>query len=476
MFLRLKNRFRPIAHDSYYKLFDNYTNSEYLLDREQYNLLLSLDGSRTFKQLLNEFEKTDRPVVKSFHRELSEIQAIEHLPIIKKRVFPDNYPSPYLESVLWDITSRCNIGCMHCYVSGSSNESEGKDLSLEEVYTTVDEMSSMNIKEVSLTGGEPLMRKDLSKIISYILKSNVRLGALFTNGISVQDDFIEFLIDSIPYPSKFCIRISLDGMTPESNAVIRGNKSDPNNFFYKTINTIKRLAVEGFFISIGTSVHRFNVKEIPEMYSFVKSLGANKWRLAVPKPMGRFQQTQKNIGAEWTEVLRSYYLLIDRHLKEIRIKNNEVVAPLLVGIEQIFSTEITVQTVNKFRKNDLVCFYHKNHCSVKSNGDVIPCGYFDKIIAGNVSREGLKDAWENQTMQRVKNLPVFEITECRDCKLLDFCGTGCRAVAEKINGSIYEKDPYACHQTPFFKETVIQLLKNHGFAIKMSQKCLEFSD
>jgi radical SAM protein with 4Fe4S-binding SPASM domain len=476
MFLRLKDRFRPIAHDNYYKLFDNYTASEYLLNSEQYNLLLNIDGTKTLEQLSNNFNKNNRLALKEFFEELNKIQALEKFPFINRRKFPNNLPRPYLESILWDITSFCNSTCKHCYVSDFSQESKGKDLSLREIYTVIDEMASMNVKEVALTGGEPLVRKDIKKIISAILHSNVRLSAIFTNGIAVTQEFIDFLRKIVPYQKdKFCIRISLDGMTPKSNAVIRGDKMNSVEVFRKMVKAIKEFVDAGFFVSVGTCVHRFNVKEILKMYSFMKALGVSRWRLAVPKPIGRFKQTQNNIMAEWTDILESYRQLIDEHLDEVEIKNNEIIAPIRIAIEQVFGTEIMVQTLNTFKEDDFVCFYHKNHCSLKANGDVISCGYFDDMIGGNIRNGGLKKAWENTAKQKIKSVRVSEVRGCRGCKFLKWCGTGCRAVARMTNESIYSKDPYACFQFPFFVKIVIPLLKKHGFTLRVSKKCSEFS-
>jgi|GEM_PF-1360597 len=477
IFLRLGDRFRPIAHDNYFKLLDNYTAAEYLLNKKQYKLILnSLDGTKTTDGILKEFNKSDRLGVQKCIKELEKIQAIENSSKSRKRFFVKDYPVPYLESVLWDITSLCNLGCAHCYVGEYLHQAKGNDLTTNEAYSLIREMASMNIQEVSLTGGEPLIRKDLKDIIYAIISNGVRLSAIFTNGILVNKDFVDFLERNIPYPrNKFCIRISLDGMTPESNAALRGNKDNSVWIFNKMTESIRRFADAGYFVSVGTCVHRFNVHEIPEMYSFVKDLGVSKWRLAVPKPVGNFLKNRDNIMADWKDILRAYRQLIDLHLREVKIIDDERISPLRIGIEDVFHTEFLTRTLNAFQRQDLVCFYHKNHCSIKANGDVVPCGYFDDIIAGNVRRGGLRSAWESKTMQKIKHIKVSEVKECRGCKLLHYCGTGCRAVAKQINGSILSKDPYACQQIPFFKRIVTHLMGKYKRKCEISEKCYEFS-
>lgn len=469
-FLRLKNQFRLIVHDKYFKLLDNYTASEYLLDKRQYEFILNLDGTKTLEEVLNKLK------AQRYINELQKIQAIENTLTPDKRYFADNYPTPYLESVLWDITSLCNLKCTHCYVSDYSNQAKGKDLTTDEAFSLIKEMVSMNIQEVSLTGGEPLMRKDLKEIISTIISNGIRLSAIFTNGIVVTQDFINFLKKNIPYSrNKFCIRISLDGVTPKSNAILRDGKENSAWIFSKTIEAIRKFVEAGYFVSVGTCVHRFNVHEIPEMYSFMKKLGVSKWRLAVPKPMGSFLKNRDSIMADWNDILEAYRKLIDLHLSEVKIIDDEQILPLRIGIENVFHTELLSRTLNAFQKQDLACFYHKNHCSIKANGAVVPCGYFDDIVTGNVRNNGLKKAWENKIMQEIKHIKVSEVKECRGCKFLHYCGTGCRAVAKQINGTLFSKDPYACQQAPFFKQIVMQMLKKYEFRPKISKRCYEFS-
>lgn len=474
MFLRLKKKFRPIAHERYFELYDSYNVEEYLLNEDQYQLILSLDGSKTEQEILRSYDEKSQPIVKEFLKKLGKLGALERLFSLQIRHFPKNLPTPYLDTVLWDITSLCNLECIHCYVSDYFSEAKGKDLSVDEVYQVIDEMVSMNVSDISLTGGEPLIRKDIRDIIKRVVDSGIRLASLFTNGIAVTQDFVDFLKSVVPNSNKLRISHSLDGMTPQSNAVLRGDKMDPTRLFKKMINSIRMFVEAGMSVSIGTGIHRFNVHDIPKMYSFVKDLGVRRWRLAIPKPIGRFQITQAKIGADWDSILNAYYQLINLHLKEVRATDGKVIAPIEIEIEQVFSTELLVKTMNTFQKNDTACFYHKNQCALKANGDILSCGYFDEIVVGNVRNDRLRQVWESHEMQKIKHLHVSDITECQGCSLLSQCGTGCRAVAKKIYGTITAKDPYACHQALFFKEEVLPLIEEHGFTLKMSERCSDF--
>lgn len=473
MFLKLKRNFKPIAHEDYYELVDNNTVNEYSLNEEQYQIILLLDGTKTEKQILAQYDQKSQPVVIKFFKKMKAIGALEDLISSDKRVILRNIVSPYLEAVLWDITSFCNLQCPHCYVSDYYCEQKGKDLSTKEIFQVIDEMDLMNVRDVSITGGEPLVRKDINKIITKISKSNIRFASLFTNGFAVTQKFVDFLAPQVG--QEFRVRHSLDGSSPESNACLRGKQINSYLLFEKMVNSIKMFVDAGIFVSVGTGIHCDNVHELVQMYSFMKDLGVAQWRLAIPKPMGRFKSNSKNLSAESKDIFKELEKLIDIHLSEVKIKQGKLIAPISIEIEQVFRTELLVKTMNTFCKNDIACFYHKNRCSIKANGDIIPCGYFDGVIAGNVKKDSLQKSWESSTMQDIKQLKVDAIEECRDCELLSLCGTGCRAMIFRETGLFTKKDTAACDRITFFKSVIIPLFNKHGFVLNLSNGCAEFS-
>ncbi|MBU2265218.1 radical SAM protein [Patescibacteria group bacterium] len=472
----MKKRFRLLARDGKFELFKNDTVEEFQLDSEQHEFLLRLDGTIDLSEIIKEYDLESRDAITDLLDELRALGALEELSESSQRIFPQKYPFPYLEAVLWDVTSLCNLKCAHCYVSGYSNGARGSDLTTEEALRVIDEMAEMNVRDVSLTGGEPFQRKDFRDIVSRIVDGNIRIASIFTNGVDVDRDMINFFVEQVKLPRRCRIRISLDGMTPESNSVLRGKSREVEAVFKKTLETIRNFVEAGFLVSIGTSIHKSNVRQLPEMYSFVKDLGIQEWRMAVPKPIGQYKDTEVLIGASWDEVLASYKRVIDAHLADCRMIGSGVEYPIKVDIEQTFRTELIEKVLNTFNPDDIVCFYHKSRCSVKANGDVTPCGYFDHVVTGNVRMaDGLRQAWESVTMQQIKQMRIRDISECRGCSLLHTCGTGCRAIASKINGNPCSKDPYACRTAPLLEEYIAVRLKEHGLHMIMSDGCMEYS-
>ena len=76
-------------------------------------------------------------------------------------------------SVAWQITSRCNLRCKHCYYIDKDYSS--KEITKERFKEILDELNELGIVEINLTGGEPFIRKDIFEIISYIKQKNIAL-------------------------------------------------------------------------------------------------------------------------------------------------------------------------------------------------------------------------------------------------------------------------------------------------------------
>lgn len=139
-----------------------------------------------------------------------------------------------VESAYFMLTKRCNLKCIHCSVSASSEE---KDiLSLEDITVILNNLEKLNPENIVFTGGEPLLISELEQvlILSKKLMPNTNL-ILSTNGTL----FNEGNIHLAKYFNK--IDISIDGVDEETCSEVRGN-----GIFNKVINNIRLLQSNGF--------------------------------------------------------------------------------------------------------------------------------------------------------------------------------------------------------------------------------------
>ncbi|HEU5312014.1 MAG TPA: radical SAM protein, partial [Candidatus Eisenbacteria bacterium] len=118
----------------------------------------------------------------------------------------------------------CNLACRHCFISCGPGNRSHQMMSRDEVGRYLDEAASLGVKDFYFTGGEPLLNKELPGILEDALR--IAPATVLTNATLIDDrraEELAALARGTPY--SFEVRISLDGLTPETNDPIRGEGS-----------------------------------------------------------------------------------------------------------------------------------------------------------------------------------------------------------------------------------------------------------
>ena len=132
---------------------------------------------------------------------------------VKEYKKADNY---YLKSIHWSVTGQCNLRCRHCYMSAP--DYKYKDLSTDECLNIIDQMEQANVASVSITGGEPFVRKDIWIILEYIRKKGIVITQIYTNGILVTEEVLNRL-EELDCSPQFIL--SFDGISGHDCRVSR---------------------------------------------------------------------------------------------------------------------------------------------------------------------------------------------------------------------------------------------------------------
>jgi len=172
----------------------------------------------------------------------------------------------------------CNLACTHCFVSCSPTNRTHDFLSLEAVRRALAEAVELGVKEYYFTGGEPFLNPEMEAILEAALEAGP--VTVLTNGLlldAARCRRLAALSDGSDY--SLDVRVSLDGMTPESNDAIRGDGT-----FERAMEGIRNLAREGLTpVLTVTEVHEENAS--PEgkerFFALLRELGLDKPRLKV---------------------------------------------------------------------------------------------------------------------------------------------------------------------------------------------------
>ncbi|MBQ2184558.1 MAG: radical SAM protein, partial [Lachnospiraceae bacterium] len=154
---------------------------------------------------------------------------------------------------------NCNQQCVHCYAAGQKNANE-EELSTDDWKKIIDKCRKEGIPQLTFTGGEPTMRKDLFELIDYAKWFVTRLN---TNGILLSEDYCSKLKE-----------VSLDSMQItfySSDAKIHNELVGSEKYEY-TVNGIKNALAAGISVSINTPLCTLN-RDYLKTLEFLHSLG-----------------------------------------------------------------------------------------------------------------------------------------------------------------------------------------------------------
>lgn len=168
-------------------------------------------------------------------------------------------------NAMLELTVRCNFRCVHCYNKGLNRN----ELTLNGWKSIISRLEQAECIEATLTGGEPLLRKDF-KDIYLELKRKGFLVNLFTNGILLDDEQIALFKD---YPPAF-IDISLYGSSAKIYEKITGQK----DAFRKVVRNLEKLKKSGLKFELKSMILKENQEDIENIAELARSFGV-KFRL-----------------------------------------------------------------------------------------------------------------------------------------------------------------------------------------------------
>jgi AdoMet-dependent heme synthase len=351
-----------------------------------------------------------------------------------------------LRIVAWELTRTCNLFCAHCR-SASTQGKFDDELSTEECLRLIDGIVETAKPVLILSGGEPLLRRDIFLIGSYAADKGLRV-AMGTNGTLITDE-IATKLRAVPISR---VAVSIDFPTAELQDKFRGKAGA----FEAAINGIKLLRQADIEVQINSTITRLNMNYLNELLSLALESGAVAFHpfMLVPTGRGKSLESVAMSPAEYEHTLNWVY---DRqkelgssiffkptdapHYQRIvkqRDKRNKIdVAPS--------RHEQTAKAKNKSMDSiTRGCLAGINFCFISHRGRVQGCGYLD-VSAGSVRQMRFKEIWQQSPLfSQLRDLSNIK-GKCGVCEYKNVCG-GCRARAYESTGDYLQEEPYCIYQ------------------------------
>jgi radical SAM protein with 4Fe4S-binding SPASM domain len=392
------------------------------VDETAQAVLKLCDGTHTYEDIIwilseqcgeppGDVEKTVATFVEYLKNE--GILTVCKNPSFIKPIYDYSRPS----SVNIEITYQCNEFCKFC--ASNAGVPMHNELDRKEIDALLDEIISSRITPVTITGGEPLLRKDLVLHMAKRVNTAGLKPNLLTNGTLIDLEVAHQLKEA---GIRF-VQVSLDGANPDTHDAIRRRKGG----FNQALRGIKALRDTGIEVSIGSVLTRENFDEMNALYNLGRELG-------VPVTSANVSPTGRGFD--------SALLLTPQQLCEHFCYTHET-----------DNGEVSMLVVPRER------------CSIGTSpvitpaGDVYPCMLtkYEPLKLGNIRESTLQEIWKNsELLQELYSLNVHEVEPCRTCKNRLFCGGGCRGHAFAYHRTIYANDPYRCPATTLIIKEILK--------------------
>ncbi|MBF0228031.1 MAG: 12,18-didecarboxysiroheme deacetylase [Desulfamplus sp.] len=346
--------------------------------------------------------------------------------------------------VVWNMTRRCNLRCVHCYAQ-SEDISYDNELNHEQSLSMIDDLAQFGVPVLLFSGGEPLVHPRLAEYAEYAVKKGMR-AVISTNGTLITKEKAKILKDiGLSY-----VGISLDGLE-ETHDKFRGVKGS----FQKALQGIRNCQEAGIKVGLRFTVNKRNVHEIPGIFDLLEEkeipracfyhLVYSGRGSAIANEDLSHHETRKALDL----IMARTRDLHDRNLpKEILTVDNHADGPYLY-LKLLNEDPIRAAEVLELLQMNEGNNSGRGFGCISWNGDVHPDQFWREKILGNVKERPFSEIWTdatNEFLMKLKDKKSYVKGRCATCKWLAVCGGNFRARAESIKGDPWDHDP-ACYLT-----------------------------
>ncbi len=348
------------------------------------------------------------------------------------------FERPYVIS--WNLTYRCNLACEHCYLDAGPKpkvESEAfadrSELSTEQCYGVIDEVASFAPEcLLILTGGEPLLRRDILEIVRYAAGKSLWV-VVGTNGVKITANLASIL----KAEGVRGLSLSLDALDEGRHDLFRRVRGAWRN----TVEGAKILAAAGLPFIVQTTVGRHNVSELSAIADYAHAeLGAKVWNLYFLVPTGRGGFVSDLSDREYDGVLAELRAIQGKFSGRMLV--NAKCAPHYVRI--LHGEDPESPFLRTYAGGAGGCPAGTHYLGIRPNGDVTPCPYLP-LFGGNLRDSSLRTIWDSSDLfVRIRDRTSLG-GRCGACEFNASCG-GCRARAYGMTTDVMAEDGLCTHQ------------------------------
>jgi len=346
--------------------------------------------------------------------------------------------------VVWNMTQRCNLKCVHCYAQAL--EEEGNDpISTDQAKTMIDDLAQFGAPVMLFSGGEPLVRKDMPELAKYAVSKGMR-AVISTNGTLITREKAKILKEvGLSY-----VGVSLDGGEDIHDA-FRGVKGS----YKKALEGLNYCREEGIKVGLRFTINKRNASEVPKIFKLMKEMEIPRVCFYHLVYSGRGSELIKE-DLSHTETRAMVDLIMDEtralydagYEKEVLTVDNHADGPYL-WMRLLKENPKRAEDVFELLKFNEGNSSGRGFGCISWDGKVSADQFWRHHVFGNVLERPFSEIWTDPNitlLHQLKDKRPHVKGRCAKCRFLNVCGGNFRARAEAIYHDVWAEDP-ACYLT-----------------------------
>lgn len=346
--------------------------------------------------------------------------------------------------VVWNITRKCNLQCVHCY-NDSGPDKTCNDISTAQAKTVIDDLACFGVPSILFSGGEPLMRHDLFELIEHAVGKGLRT-VISTNGTLIAPETArEIQRLGVSY-----VGISLDGIGPV-NDKFRGVAGA----FERAVQGVRNCQSAGVRVGLRLTLTRRNVQDIEGLFDFFEAEGVERVCFYHLVPSGRgaaiadddLTHAQTRDALDRILAKARFFKQAGRKTDILTVDNHvDGVYLYLKLLAEGHARAAEVWKLLTWNGGGLYSSGVGIGC-IDYNGNVHPDQFWWHYDLGNVRQRPFSEIWTDRNeplLQGLRNRRSQIKGRCRLCRFFDACGGSLRVRADAHFGDPWAPDP-ACY-------------------------------
>ncbi len=348
--------------------------------------------------------------------------------------------------VVWNMTRRCNLKCVHCYAQAEEENSPNHDaISTAQAEKMIDDLAAFGAPVMLFSGGEPLVRKDLPHLAAYATSKGMR-AVISTNGTLITPEIAkELKTVGLSY-----VGVSLDGgeTTHDEFRKVKGS-------FRRALEGLEYCKNEGIKVGLRFTINKRNVQEVPKIFEILEERDIPRVCFYHLVYAGRGSSlVNEDLSHEETRacldlIMDKTRALFDKGLKkEVLTVDNHADGPYIWMrlLKEDPKRAAEVMELMQFNEGNST---GRGIACISWDGSVHADQFWRNHTFGNVLERPFSEIWVDENIEllhKLKDKRPYVKGRCATCRFLDICGGNFRARAEAVYDDIWAPDP-ACYLT-----------------------------